>query len=282
MKITSLEPYDFDVLFRAFTKAFKDYPLQLGDTALRRMLKRRGFRSELSFGAIDEELVSFTFNGIGMFDGKLTAYDTGTGTLEEYRGRGLAGQIFNYAIPFLKAAGVGQYLLEVLQENESAISVYKKMGFRVRREFNYFTAATESLRMRERQQDPEVIIKTLDAPMQDVMHSFHDFQSSWQNSFEAIARSAEDFIIMGLFRGERLLSYCIFEPASGDITQIATDKAYRRRGYATLLLTEALKHQEGSSIKLINTEVSCLSITGFMESVGMGISGKQYEMIREL
>jgi ribosomal protein S18 acetylase RimI-like enzyme len=114
------------------------------------------------------------------------------------------------------------------------------------------------------------------------MHSFHDFQSSWQNSFEAIARSAEDFIILGLFRGDRLLSYCIFEPASGDITQIATDKAYRRKGYATLLLAEALKYQEGSSIKLINTEVSCLSITGFMESVGMGISGKQYEMIREL
>ena len=282
MTITSLESHKFDVLFRAFTKAFKDYPLQLGDSALRRMLKRRGFRSDLSFGAFDEELVSFTFNGIGVFNGELTAYDTGTGTLEEYRGRGLAGAIFNYSIPFLKEAGIRQYLLEVLQENEAAISVYKKMGFQVRREFNYFTAGLESLHIPAKHKDPDVLIQKLDVPMQEVMLSFHDFQSSWQNSFEAIAQSAEDFIMIDLFRGDQLLSYCIFEPASGDITQIATDKAFRRRGYASLLLAEAIKHSEHTSVKLINTEVSCDSITGFMQSCGINISGKQYEMLREL
>lgn len=93
----------------------------------------------LSFGAFDgEKMVSFTLNGIGKYLGRLTAYDTSTGTIEAYRGQGLASGIFEHSLPFLKEAGVEQYLLEVLQDNESAIKVYKKAGFQITRSFNYF------------------------------------------------------------------------------------------------------------------------------------------------
>ena len=41
-----------------------------------------------------------------------------------YRGQNLAGTIFTHSIPFLREAGIHQYLLEVLQNNEKAIAVY--------------------------------------------------------------------------------------------------------------------------------------------------------------
>ena len=124
MQIKSLSQTDFSTIFKAFKQAFADYELQLNEIQLQTMLKRRGFNPDLSFAAFDnDEIVSFTLNGIGNFNGIPTAYDTGTGTLKEYRGQGLATQIFEHSIPYLKEAGIQQYLLEVLQHNTKAASV---------------------------------------------------------------------------------------------------------------------------------------------------------------
>lgn len=80
MKYRSLSNTSFDELFEAFQQAFADYEIQLDKGEHWAMLKRQGFNPELSFAAFDEnKIVSFTCNGIGYFDGALTAYDTGTG-----------------------------------------------------------------------------------------------------------------------------------------------------------------------------------------------------------
>ena len=90
MEIKSLENTCFGTLFEAFGQAFADYEVQLDETQLRRMLRRRGFDPRLSFAAFDgERIAAFTLNGTGNFNGLPTAYDTGTGTLEAYRGQGL-------------------------------------------------------------------------------------------------------------------------------------------------------------------------------------------------
>jgi ribosomal protein S18 acetylase RimI-like enzyme len=128
--IKFLDKISFDSLFVAFSEAFNTYEIQVNKEELRVMLNRRGFVPELSFGAFEnDKLVSFTLNGIGVFNALKTAYDTGTGTIKEYRGKGIASKIFTYSLPFLKDAGVSQYLLEVLQHNTSAVSVYKSWAF---------------------------------------------------------------------------------------------------------------------------------------------------------
>lgn len=78
--IHSLESVSFKDLYAAFSSAFKDYDFSLNADELRRMLDRRGYNPQLSFGAFFEgRLISFVFNGTGMYNNILTAYDTGTG-----------------------------------------------------------------------------------------------------------------------------------------------------------------------------------------------------------
>jgi ribosomal protein S18 acetylase RimI-like enzyme len=159
LTIHSLENVSDDLLYEAFRDAFKDYEIQLNKREFLRLLHRRGFMPQLSFGAFDgDHLVAFTFNGTGPFTDRPTAYDTGTGTLEAYRGKGLAGRIFNHSIPHLKRAGISRYLLEVLQHNESAVSLYRKLGFRVSREFNYFSEESTLMRMVAFHRDPAVMV----------------------------------------------------------------------------------------------------------------------------
>jgi len=283
MQINPLTKIDFPIIFEAFNQAFADYEMQLSAAQLQAMLKRRGFNPDLSFAAFEgKEIVSFTFNGIGNFNGMPTAYDTGTGTLKEYRGQGLATKVFEYSIPYLKKANIRQYLLEVLQHNTKAVSVYKNIGFETTREFNYFMQKNEDINNEIKSADFPYSIQQIEIENYDSVSDFWDFHPSWQNSFEAIKRAAENFIGLGVFTEKTLVGYCVFEPISGDITQIAVDKKYRRKGIASLLLQEMIKLNKNDIIKIINTDISCNSITDFLKVKNIDVKGKQFEMTRKI
>lgn len=283
MEIKSLSHTNPDELFEAFEQAFANYEVQLNKVEHLTMLKRRSFDPKASFGAFDEnKIVSFTCNGIGNFYGIPTAYDTGTGTLKDYQGRGLATQVFETSIPHLKELGIEEYLLEVLQHNTGALSVYRKLGFEVTREFYYFKQKNEQVNSVVKTLDCSYSLKPIKIGEHNSMPNFWDFKPSWQNSFEAINNTLKDFICLGVFSESKLVGYGIFEPMSGDVTQIAVDKKYRRMGIGSLLFQRMLESNKHSSIKIINTDIDCNSITAFLMSKNIEPAGKQFEMIKKL
>ena len=282
MEIKSLEKIEFETLFKAFSNAFADYDVRVNAEELKNMWKRRGFNKKLSFAAFEgENIVAFTLNGIGNFNGMQMAYDTGTGTVKNYRGRGLATKIFEYSIPFLKEANINHYLLEVLQHNTRAVSVYQKIGFKVTREFNYFVWKNEDLKNDIKESAKQYSVKPFEIHKYSIS-DFWDFYPSWQNSFESISRAREDFLNLGVFENERLIGYCVFEANAGDITQIAVDKKHRREGIASLLLNEMSKINKNKNTKLLNSDISCSSIVNFLKAKNIDITGKQFEMMKEL
>ena len=93
-------------------------------------VKRDGVDLELSAGAFDgERMIGFYMNGRGIWQGKLTAYDAGTGVVPDHRRRGVAEELFEFMVPRLKEFGITQYLLEVMTSNERAVALYRKLGF---------------------------------------------------------------------------------------------------------------------------------------------------------
>lgn len=281
--ITSLEKIRFDQLYESFSEAFSTYEVQVNKEELNIMLIRRGYVPDLSFGAFDNnKLIAFTLNGIGNFNGVKTAYDTGTGTLKEYQGKGIASKIFNYSLPHLKNAGISHYLLEVLQHNGKAVSVYNKLGFITTRELNYFKQDNDKVELNSTVLPSLYTMQDITLDSKEQLISFWNFVPSWQNSFEAIERRPGDFIIKGVYKELKLIGYCVFEPTSGDITQIAVDKQYRRQRIASALLKEVLKFNKCNSVKAINTEITCNEITTFLLSNCIYLRGKQFEMIKKL
>ena len=284
MEIKSLGKTNFKTIYKAFNQVFADYEFQLNKTQLQAMLKRRGFNPDLSFGAFNDknEIIAFTFNGVGHFNGISTAYDTGTGTIKEHRGKGLATKIFEHSIPHLRKRNIKQYLLEALQHNTKAVSVYKNLGFEVIREFNYFTQNNDHIRIEIKNPDSTFIIKRIDIEKIGSLTDFWDFYPSWQNDFDSIKRTLNDFAFLGVHSEKRIIGYCVFEPVSGDITQIAVDKQHRRKGIATFLLNEIIKLNKNEKIKIVNTDITCKSITDFLKSKNIEVQGKQFEMIKKL
>lgn len=281
--IKSLKGVDFESIFSSFSEAFSEYEVQVNKQEFRDMLERKGYESELSFAAFhNNKIIAFSLSGVGIFNGKKSAYDICSGTLKEYRGQGNSTKIFNYSIPFLKEAGVEQYVLEVLQHNTKAVSVYKNVGFEVSREFNYFVKDTKDVKLRAKNIDNEYTIKLADLSRVEEMSTFCDFNPSWQNNFDSVARKLDNFKIFGAYNQQSLIGYCVLEDKTGDITQIAVDEKHRRKGVATNLLQEAMNHNNYNSIKFINVEPDCVSLNGFLKYNSIEPLGKQYEMIREL
>lgn len=308
----SLINIDLETILNAFQEAFADYEVQLDNNELMRMLSRRGFNPALSFAAFEgEKIISFTCNGIGNFNGQLSAYDTGTGTLKEYRGKGLAKKVFEYSTPFLKKAGIKQYVLEVLQHNTAAISVYKSLGFEITRELYYYMIDISGLKKDSIAKTEQHIglnitklnTKLFDSDLQKKISSFWDFHPTWQNNFESVGRSPLDFIMIRAFvtdgtelqnepyitkhtdlfiNKEKVVGYCIFEPSSGDITQIAVDKRYRRKGIGSLLMNKIIEINKQETIKIVNTDINCESLAAFLKSKTIRPTGKQYEMINQI
>jgi ribosomal protein S18 acetylase RimI-like enzyme len=273
----------FEDVYAAWQAAFAGYEKTWTQEELRADLIRRGYNAGLSFGAFEgEQLVGFVLNGIGNYSGLPTAYDTGTGTIPQARGRGLTKKVFDTTLPILKNAGIVQYVLEVLQRNEPAINIYRSLGFRISRELAYFIADGDSLRIQEWQRPRDIRILPLPAMILDAPREMWDFEPTWQNAFESIARQPDAFVVVGAFAEEKMIGYGIIEPLSGDIPQIAVAPAHRRNGIGSAILKALIQQNKRPTIKLINVETSCNSLMCFLARQGMKESGRQYEMIREL
>jgi len=285
IKIKQLTDTSFETIHRAFANAFSDYvePFDLTLEQLKYMVERRGCNLELSFGAFsDNELVGLTLNGIGSWNGELTAYDSGTGVIKEYRKQGIATRMFNESLPVLRENNITQYLLEVIKSNTSAYKLYKKAGFKVCRELDYYKTEKAKIGLLEFEESNGIDIKTITKPDWELFKSFWDFYPSWQNSIDSINRKIEHFDILGVFEQSKIIGYGIIEKHTGDIPQLAISESKRRKGFATKLFYSLLDKTSSEHIKIINTDNVYEPFKHYAEKLGIPDGIGQYEMILKI
>lgn len=283
--IRSLEHTSLDTIYTVWEAAFAGYVSSWNRQELEQLLQRRGYHPQLSFGAFEaDRLLSFTLNGVGRFNDLPTAYDTGTGTLPDYRGQGLASKIFRHSVPHLIQAGVRQYLLEVLVDNQPAVQLYQQQGFAITRNFHCFRQEMQQLQLADRSLLPGYDLRSLSITP-DLLASgtaFWDYQPSWQNSIEAILRKPNDFVAIGTYHQDTLCGYGVLEPATGDITQLAVHPAHRRQGLGTGILYALLLHNKCGTTKAINVALQSVESTAFLRQQGYEPFAQQHEMLKVL
>jgi len=270
IKIKTLSSVQFNEIHRAFANAFSDYvvPFDLSVDELEYMFERRGYDLSLSFGAFEgEKLVGLTVNGIGNWNGKPTAYDSGTGVIKDYRKRGIAKKMFSESLPVLKSNGIEQYLLEVIKSNTGAFNLYKKEGFKVVRELDYYHINKYDIIYRKPIDQSGFKFRVIEKPDWKLLKSFWDFQPSWQNSIDSLKRKIEFLKILCAYKNSELAGYGIIESHTGDIPLIAVSGKYRRKGLASSLFRVIINYSDVQSLKLINADSSYGPFKDFMRSM---------------
>jgi ribosomal protein S18 acetylase RimI-like enzyme len=281
----SLSGIDLSVLHAAWLRAFSDYAvnMQTSEEDFRLRLTRDGFRDDMSMGIFrGDEIVGFTLNGFDLCEGVPTAYDVGTALVPEHRGRRLAEGLFRDMFPRLKQRGVERYLLEVISTNRPAVSLYRKLGFAVQREFSVLMLDGDA-ETRERGRSDSIAVREIELPAPEIAREFWDWQPSWQNSSASLSRSAGACVPFGAFAGGQLVGYGVVFPSNGNVAQLAVAKDDRRRGAASLVL-RSLRREVGDAkpLKMINVDSSAAGTLAFCAAHNFRLILNQFEMVKVL
>lgn len=169
-----------------------------------------------SFGMFyGPKLIGFIIHGIGYHQDELTAFNTGTGVVPEFRSQKVIDRLYETAIPILRQRGVAKCMLEVIQDNDRAIKVYERIGFRVTRSLKCFQGTINP------KQDENYFAEQI--PFEYVIPKNQPFRDyySWDNSNNAVIRSGEiyrTYLVKDNNNDEK--GYFIINPASGYIPQL--------------------------------------------------------------
>jgi ribosomal protein S18 acetylase RimI-like enzyme len=265
---------DFDPVLAAFNEAFADYylPFHLGPAQFEEMIRRRGIVLELSAAAFDEgRIVGFTLNALGTWDNSGAAYDSGTGVVPSHRRLSLARRLMDQTIPALREAGAQTFVLEVLEVNERAFDLYRKLGFEPTRKLDCWRIDIAGLK------NSSIAELSID----DIPDDFSEVKPSWQNSLECLRRSSDDRTVFALHDRSRLLGYAIVHLATGDLAQLAVAREHRRKGYGTRLLQHAAA-AAGKPLRMINVDAGADAARAFLTASGAQRFITQTEMTRGL
>ncbi len=304
-----LSPADMPRLRAAFNQAFADYfvTLQLSEEQLASHLSGTAVRLDLSVGAfVGEEMVGLLLNGVDVWQGLLTAYDAGTGVVPAHRGRGVAGEMFRFAVPRLKESGVRRCVLEVINENEPAIKAYRELGFAPTRELICFKRSAVSLGQPAAADGPgpaagqpspapsgpgpaaagdalPLRVEEVRDPAWEAWQAFWDWHPSWQNSPGSVARLAWRCTTLGAFHRGECVGYVVLVPSSGRILQLAVAPEWRRRGVGARLLRSVRAQVAGDrDLSIINVDASAQPTLDFLRANGFAPTIRQHEMARTL
>ncbi len=278
----NLSVIPFSQILTCFNLAFSNYaiPFQLSEAQLSYMHKRRGIDYELSFGAFDDEqLIGFIFNCTGTWNGQSTAYDTGTGIIPEYQGKGLGKGLLEYTISKIREAGINQYILEVLCSNKPAYELYRKYGFQVIRILNCYNYTKNEILDRN---IPELSTKykvKYPKTINDRLLSYSwDYESSWQNSYESINRVKDDIDLVEIYDVDTAIAFGYIEKHTGDIPHIGVHPQYRRQGIGSNILRTLALMSDSYMLKYINVPEHHDELIHLFKSFNISLSLKQYEM----
>lgn len=279
-----LDENDFSSVHQTFFEAFSDYLItfQLTPRQLERHIILNAVDLNRSVGCFHgEKMVAFTMNGFGMWNGKPTIYDAGTGVVPAFRRQGLSRKMFELMFPMCEELGIEQCLLEVITENEKAVKLYKNLGFHPAR--TLLLLETKNLIKTAEGVAGGLEVREIGSPDWNLLLTFWDGNTSWQNSVDAIERSMDMKKILGAFIAGECVGYIAFSANLGRIAQLAVSKNFRNRGIGSaLLLAVQAGAKEAESLQVINLDDSMTEAVRFFKNRGFHELLSQYEMLKTL
>lgn len=284
LQIRSLKPIDLTEMYITFLDSFSDYKIPFRLTKeqfVRKFVEKLKIDFSLSAGAFDENaLVGFVFTAVNYYEGKLTAYNGGTGVRPTNRGQKLTIRMYDFLIPIFEERRIKQCVLEVLTENDRAIKAYRSIGFRETKYFRCFKFDSKSIKVRP----PAVSLEIYGVkhPNWDIYERFSDQQPSFLDSSLMINDNLASETIVEAHSEGKCVGYAIYQPAFGRISQIGVAPEVRGKGVGSNLIKYIQDTSRQKILTVINIEKSEELTINFFKSLGFKNQLNQYEMILPL
>ena len=261
-----LQEVSTEQLVACFNSAFSDYEQSIvfTDESFRYYITASAVDLSLSFGAFcDGQLVAFIFNSCGVYNNQKVVFDAGTGVVPEHRGKKVFSALFEYTCQQLRDRNITRYYLEVLQSNHRAVSIYRKKGFSVEREYSVLTASGA----KENLNDRVVVL-----PYREFKPYATRFavKPSFEHTSYTIGQNPQLYEVRSLENR----AYCVYAKKNGALIQLHYSDLDALRD-----VINALVHRF-PAVFAKNIDCSCLDVMQVLKELGFSEILKQYEMVR--
>lgn len=263
------------MIYETFMKVFADYQVKftLSYEDFSKMLLKKGYNGSYSIGAFKQDkLIGFILNGLRTWNGKKTLYDLGTGVIADMQHCGITSEMFAQMKKIASSINIDQYLLEVIQSNDSALQLYLKKGFKIQRELKCFQIKKENYQVIKKYEVSHVDYLDLNE-----LSCFWNYQPSWQNSNDSLIAVKEQFYYSVVYDKNKIVGYGVINKKSGDIGQLAVLPAYRKKGIGKSILSDLIQRTSGSVIQVLNIDDQDTQL--FLKHQGFENFVDQYEML---
>lgn len=275
MRLHSLSLIDFPLIHQAFNLAFSDYllPMQMDEEQLAAMLRRRGWRPELSVGAWrDGALVGLWLSGVHCDEAGPSGYCIATGVLPAARRQGLLQAMAAAACQRLASRGIRRQRLEVIADNVAALNAYTGLGYRPHRRLDCYRIETAIAA-------PAGDWSLCDDDLEQWPRWALDFEPAVPNSRDSLQRAQPPLRLLTARRDGDLIGYALYS-AAGDIAELAVRPDSRRRGVARSLLTATQASIGAAQLSFNNLDAGDQAMAELLRGCGGRLWLSQWEMRR--
>ncbi|MCA0972096.1 GNAT family N-acetyltransferase [Halobacillus litoralis] len=134
MKLRFMQNVPLQEALTAMNEGFQDYAvnIQMDMEAFIQTLASKKLSPEYSFVAYDDDRpVGIILNSIQQIDGKKTSYNGGTAVHPDYRSKGVGRELIQKSVDLFNEKGVEVSTLEAISDNDGAIRLYERFGYKV-------------------------------------------------------------------------------------------------------------------------------------------------------
>jgi len=267
MEVRHLSNTDFETIMECFLLAFDGYFVKMPTDYdyYKQRWKAAKVDFELSYGMFDNnKLVGFIIHAIDKRGDDITAFNTGTGVIPEYRGQRIVKSIYKYAISDLIQNGITKSVLEVIVENEKAIKAYKSIGFNICKKFKCYAGLLSLDHNHEKIKEiPFHEISWEQIPNQD--------KYSWDFHYSSLKGGNSRYF--NVMKGNRVESFFTIKQ-DGTINQLEVLNNEKGNWERLFSAIQTISKQ----VRIINIDDSLEEKLTLIETLGLKNTVNQYEM----
>ena len=271
---------DVSKMRRTFNTAFSDYivPINLSHGQfIQKIVEKTNISFNHSVGAYSKKrLVGFIFNSINYYEGKKTAYNGGTGVIQDYRGNKLTEKMYHSIFPKFEKNGIEQCVLEVISNNKPAIKVYENLGFTRSKFFHCLKLKEESSYLQDFKK-PDVDLVFPHNPRWKKYESFCDYETCFLDSFPLLKKNKTNESFLEAYQNDKLVGFLIFNKKMGRVEHIGVDHDARGNGIATMLIKKMIRICRNKPVYILNLNERNYDVLNFFLRVGFQNEIDQFE-----
>ncbi|WP_395377010.1 GNAT family N-acetyltransferase [Marinicella sp. W31] len=280
--LKNLNDVPVETLHQVFLDAFSGYSLnmQMPLLAFKEMLTTRSYKPQYSTGLfLDNKLIGMVLIGVRQANAIKVAYNLTTGISSKYQHLGFGSRVLGTALKRLEKEKCEQVILEVLDDNLSAKTMYEKQGFKKRRGL-LCLKCTDLLSVKKKH-TPVVIddVSTEKILLED--KAFLCFEPSWQNAERSYLNSRESHDFIALKNSDNFTAYAMIHTETGKIMQIGLNQCMRKTGVLSELMAHLQSQISSQELYFINVDEAA-ELKHDLLHIGFKPYAVQSEMIKIL